>query len=130
MKAATVPPAPGVTPSMVPITAPMAWGLNNRLLMAQLGNFKRVEPLPPRAQGGSPICTSISVTANKPTITKMGFTPSNKSSDPKVKRCMPDTGSLPMKAIIKPMHAAIKPRSKEPPDKPAMTDKPKMPKEK
>ena len=55
MNAATVPPAPGVTPSKVPMAAPMAWGLNKRLLMAQLGNFKRVDPLPPRAHGGSPI---------------------------------------------------------------------------
>ncbi len=130
MKAAMVPPAPGVTPSTVPMAAPIACGLKRRLVMAQLGNLSLVDALPPLAQAGSPICTSISVTANKPTMIRMGFTPSNKSSEPKVKRCTPETGSLPMKAIIKPMHAAIKPRINEPPDNPAMTESPKMPKEK
>ena len=55
MKAAMVPPAPGVTPSTVPITAPMACGLNKRLVMAQFGSLSLVDALPPCAQGGSPI---------------------------------------------------------------------------
>ena len=130
MKAAMVPPAPGVTPSTVPITAPMACGLKRRLLIAQSGNFKRACECRALAHGGSVICTSISVTAKRPTMTRMGLTPPSRSAEPKVKRATPETGSEPMKAMLKPMHAAMLPRMSDPPDSPAMTDRPRMPSEK
>ena len=98
--------------------------------MAQLGSFRRASDLKALTQAGSPICTSISVTANKPTMIRMGLMPPSRSADSKVKRGTPETGSLPTNASMRPMQAAMTPRSKEPPDRPAMTDRPRMPSEK
>ena len=130
MNAAIVPPAPGVTPSTVPMTVPIICGLKMRFVMAQSGSFSFAFDLATLTHSGSPICTSISVTANKPTMTRIGFTPPSKSAEPKVKRGTPDIGSLPIQAIIKPISAAITPLISEPPDRPAITDKPRMPSEK
>ena len=127
MKAAMVPPAPGVTPSNVPIAEPIAVGLNNRFIIAQLGNFSRASRASAFAHGGSLICTSISVTAKRPTMTRSGLMPPNKSGSPKVNRGTPDTGSEPTIENIRPITAANSPLISEPLDKPATTEIPRMP---
>src|SRR3954447_9579179 len=95
MNAATVPPAPGVTPSTVPITEPIAAGFHSRFIIAQLGSLSLALLLSALAQGGSLICISISETANRPTIINSGLMPPSKSSWPNVNRGTPLTGSEP-----------------------------------
>ena len=63
--------------------------------MAQFGSLSRALLLSALAHGGSLICTSISVTANRPTIISSGLMPPSRSGSPKVKRGTPLTGSDP-----------------------------------
>ena len=53
--------------------------------------------------------------------------PPSRSGEPKVKRATPETGSVPTVAIISPMMPASRPFSSDPPERPAMTERPSTP---
>ncbi len=126
-KAAIVPPAPGVTPSKVPIAAPIACGRKSRRHVRQSGSLRRAARASTFAHAGSIACTISSVTAKRPTITTIGRMPPRRSGEPKVNRATPETGSVPIVAIMKPMIPAISPFSSDLPDSPAMTLRPSTP---
>ena len=122
-----VPPPPGMIPSIVPITDPIACGLARRRHIAGLGKRIRVLARSAFCQPGSPLCASSSPIANRPTITRIGGIPDSSSGLPKVKRFSPVTGSVPTVAIISPSSPAISPLINESPETDAMTLRPSTP---
>ncbi len=75
MNAAIVPPPPGVMPSNVPISVPIACGWNIRFQIAQPGSRSRVSRASVLSQAGVVTWIINSLTANNPTITRIGRIP-------------------------------------------------------
>jgi hypothetical protein len=67
------------------------------------------------------------VTAKRPTIAMIGRTPERRSGESKVKREMPETGSVPTVATANPRIPERKPLSSDLPDRPAITERPSTP---
>ena len=99
------PPPPGIIPSNVPITDPIACGSAMRRHIARLGNLIRALSRVAFSQPGSPLCTNSSLMAYRPTITRIGGMPDSSSGLSNVKRLSPVTGSVPTVAIIRPSDA-------------------------
>ncbi len=89
-----------------------------------------MEPAPLNVMGFTPLRVINSVTANSPTMTKIGAIPSRRSGEPKVKRLTPDIGSVPMVDTIKPNVAAAKPFNSDLPVCDAISDRPRIPRPK
>lgn len=130
MKDATVPPAPGITPSKVPMMQPRDCGKASRLISLKSGNCIRARAAVFSAFFSLPAWTSSSLMANKPTMTITGAIPDRSSGLSKVKRLEPATGSVPIVAIIKPSSAAMNPLIRESPDRVAITLNPRTPRAK
>ncbi len=85
MKAATEPPAPGMQPSKVPIAEPISCGRQSRRQVRKLGSLILVSA-PGLRQAGRPAWIISSLTANTPTMIRIGSMPPSSSGRPKVKR--------------------------------------------
>jgi hypothetical protein len=129
MKAAMEPPPPGVSPSNVPRMQPMNCERLSLFIMARLGRRMRMEAFS-FSTLEEPDWLISSVSANSPTMTSTGSMPLRRSGTPKVKRVTPEIGSVPTVAIIRPITAAARPFTSEPPVIEAMTERPRMPRPK
>ena len=121
------PPPPGSRPSTVPTAEPIACGLASRRIIGKEGRRRRTDCFSFSVSPTSPDCWSSSLTANRPTITRIGFTPDSNSGMPKEKRLTPETGSEPTVAIISPTIAAASAFSRDPPASEAMMLRPRTP---
>jgi hypothetical protein len=106
---------------------PIACGMAMRFQSAGLGKRMRAVSCVAFSQSGAVVCTSISLIAKRPTITRIGGIPASSSGLPKVKRFSPVTGSVPIVATISPITPAMSPFSSESPASEAMTLRPRIP---
>ena len=126
-KEAMVPPAPGITPSTVPMEVPINCGLTRRRRSLAPGNRTRAAALDGRLHAGSPVWRNNSLTAKSPTMTRIGAMPSSSSARPNVKRDTPETGSVPTVATMSPRSPAANPFRIERPARDAITLRPSTP---